>query len=40
MLVELGYLSNADEASRLDTPAYHRQLAEAIADGVVDYLQR
>ena len=40
VLVELGYLSNAEEAARLATSAYRRQLAEAIAGGIVDYLEK
>lgn len=38
VLVELGYLSNRSEAARLKTAAYQDQLAEGIADGVIDYL--
>ncbi|MCJ7544554.1 MAG: N-acetylmuramoyl-L-alanine amidase [Phycisphaerae bacterium] len=40
VLVELGYLSNADEAARLAVPGYRRQLADAIADAIAEYLQR
>lgn len=40
VLVELGYLSSADEGARLALPAYRRQLAEAVADGIADYLQQ
>jgi N-acetylmuramoyl-L-alanine amidase len=40
VLVELGYLSNAQEASLLTRPAYRRQLADAIANAVIDYFQR
>lgn len=38
VLVELGYLSNAYEATRLADPAYRQKLAEAVANGIVDYL--
>jgi N-acetylmuramoyl-L-alanine amidase len=40
VLVELGYLSNVDEARRLGEPAYRQQLAEALCAGVVAYLSR
>jgi len=37
VIVEMGFLSNADERGRMQQPEYQRTLAEAIADGVVDY---
>ena len=37
-LVELGYLSNRGEARRLSTAAYRRNLARAIAAGIVAYI--
>jgi N-acetylmuramoyl-L-alanine amidase len=39
-LVEIGFLSNPDEAARMADPSYQNQLAEAIADGVVNFLER
>ncbi len=39
VLVEMGYLSNAREAAYLANPAYRQQLGEAVANGIVDYLQ-
>jgi N-acetylmuramoyl-L-alanine amidase len=39
VLVELGYLSNPQEAARLNTPAYQAQLARAITRGVQDYFR-
>ena len=39
VLVELGYLSNSYEARRLADPTYRQQLAEAVANGIIDYLQ-
>nr|PZN73630.1 MAG: hypothetical protein DIU55_02725 [Bacillota bacterium] len=36
-IVEMGFLSNAAERERLQQPDYQRTIAEAIADGVVDY---
>ncbi len=38
VLVELGYLSNHWEADRLVEGSYQYRLANAIADGIVDYL--
>lgn len=40
LLVELGFMSNRAEAIRLVSPTYQRNIANAIADGVVDYLRR
>lgn len=37
ILVELGYLTNAEEAKRLQDDAYLRQLAQGLAAGVVSY---
>ena len=37
VLVECGFLSNAQEETRLCDPAYQRMLARAIADGVMEY---
>ena len=39
VLVELGYLSNGREAARLASASYRQLVAEAIANGIVDYLQ-
>ncbi len=39
VLVEIGYLSNAQDASRLRNPAWQNRLAQAIATGILDYLQ-
>ena len=38
VLVEGGFLSNPEEAKKLAGPAYRQRLAEAIAAGIVDYL--
>ena len=38
ILVELGFLSNRTEAARLASPAYQQQLAQGIADGILNYL--
>lgn len=39
-LVELGYLSNAAESARLGDPNYQRQLAGAVAAGIVEFMGR
>jgi N-acetylmuramoyl-L-alanine amidase len=38
ILVEVGFLSNAEEQQRLLDPAHQQQLAEAIAVGVLEFL--
>jgi len=40
VLVEIGYLSNLREARRLGSQAHRRSIAEAIARGVLDFLER
>ena len=37
VLVEVGFVSNASDASSLDSPYYRKKLAESIADGVLSY---
>lgn len=37
MLIETGYLTNPDEARRLNTAAFQQQLARGIAQGVMNY---
>ncbi len=39
ILIECGFLTNRDEAGRLNTPAYHDQLALAIVDGITAYFR-
>ena len=39
LLVECGFLSNAEEAARLQTPDYQKRLAAAVAAGVLQGLQ-
>ena len=39
ILIESGYLSNKAESQRIFDPAYRRQLARAIVDGIQDYKQ-
>src|SRR5690606_2244306 len=37
LLIETGYLSNPEEARKLATPAYQRQLADGIVQAVMSY---
>jgi len=39
VLVETGYLTGVDDSAKLATPAYQSQMAEAIARGILQYLQ-
>ena len=39
MLVETAFISNPDEARKLASPAYQEQLAQGIANGVVNYFK-
>ncbi len=38
VLVEIGFVSNAEEGRKLDTDAYQQRLAAALADGVMEFL--
>ena len=40
ILVELGYLSNAGERAEVNTTARQKKAAEAVADGIVEYLRQ
>jgi N-acetylmuramoyl-L-alanine amidase len=39
VLVELGYLSNPQDTSRLRDSAYQNRLAQAIANGILAYVR-
>lgn len=39
VLVEVGFVTGAEDAPRLGTPEYQRQMAAAIARGILQYLQ-
>jgi N-acetylmuramoyl-L-alanine amidase len=39
VLVEIGFVTGARDAARLSSPAQRTQLAKAIAQGIVDYVQ-
>ena len=38
VIVECGFLTNPDEAEKLQTEAYQKKVAEAVADGIASYL--
>ena len=40
VLVELGYLTNWAEAVKLGNPNFRHRMAQAVADGVIDFLRR
>jgi N-acetylmuramoyl-L-alanine amidase len=40
VLVELGNMRNPEEAAELESPAYRQRLADALAAGIVSFLQR
>lgn len=40
VLVEVGFVTGKDDASRLSNPAYRTQMADAIARGILQYLQQ
>ena len=40
VLVEIGFGTNPEEAQFLTTPAKQQEIADAVAEGVVDYLHR
>jgi N-acetylmuramoyl-L-alanine amidase len=39
VLVEISHLSNAQEAERLKSPAYRKQVAKGIYEGILDYMR-
>lgn len=38
-LVEVGFVTGREDAPKLQNPAFRRQMAQAIADGIVNYLR-
>ena len=40
VLVECGFLSNPEDERNLQDPDYQQKLADGIADGILDYLQK
>jgi N-acetylmuramoyl-L-alanine amidase len=40
ILVECGYLTNADEDLKLNDPEYQQKLASGMVEGICDYFGR
>lgn len=40
VLVEAGFLSHDEEARKISTPAYRQRIADALADGILDYVKQ
>jgi N-acetylmuramoyl-L-alanine amidase len=40
VLVEVGFVTGVEDAPRLGTPAYQNQMAQAIANGILQYIQQ
>lgn len=40
VLVEMGFLTERDEAALLNQPGYQERIAAALARGIVNYLKR
>ena len=40
VLVEVGFVTGAEDASRLQDPDHRRQMAEAIARGIIEYIKQ
>jgi len=40
VLVEVGYLTHSEEERRLRTRGFHRQVAEALAQGIEEFVAR
>jgi N-acetylmuramoyl-L-alanine amidase len=38
VLVEVSYLSNLQEESRLKKPEYRQQIAQGLYEGIIDYI--
>ena len=39
-LVEVGFVTGYDDSPKLTNPSYQRQMAQAIARGIVEYMQQ
>jgi N-acetylmuramoyl-L-alanine amidase len=39
VLVEVGFVTGAEDAPRLKNPTHRRQIAEAIARGIIQYIK-
>jgi N-acetylmuramoyl-L-alanine amidase len=40
IIVELGFLSNQEDRTKLQEPAFRQQLAEALSRGIINYLEQ
>lgn len=40
ILIEMGYITSNQDAPKLQTPEYQNRMAEAIADGIIQYLNQ
>ncbi|MDY6784402.1 MAG: N-acetylmuramoyl-L-alanine amidase [Cyanobacteriota bacterium] len=40
VLVEVGFVTNSSDAAKLSSPAFRRQMAEAIAEGILNHVKR
>ena len=40
VLVEVGFVTGREDAAKLSSPAYQSQMAQAIARGILQYLQQ
>ena len=38
-LVEVGFVTGREDAARLRNPAFRREMAEAIARGIINYIR-
>jgi N-acetylmuramoyl-L-alanine amidase len=39
VLVEISHLSNSQEAERLASPAYRKEVAQGIYEGILEYMR-
>ena len=39
VLVEMGYLTNAAEAKRLNTAAYRDKICRSLAEGIITFIE-
>lgn len=40
LLLELGYMTHPEDLKKITDPKYHQQIADALADGLVNYLKQ
>jgi N-acetylmuramoyl-L-alanine amidase len=39
-LVEVGFVTGYEDSAKLTNPTYQRQMAQAIARGIIEYMQQ